>query len=45
MSRTEVILIVVIGGALIAVLLALSGGPRVTEIIRTRRREKDRDDA
>jgi uncharacterized integral membrane protein len=42
MTRTEIALIVVLVGALIAVLLALSsGGPRVTEINRTLRKEKD----
>jgi uncharacterized integral membrane protein len=41
-SRTEIILIVVAVGALIAILLALSSrGPRVTEINRTVRRKKD----
>jgi hypothetical protein len=46
MTRTEIILVIVAVGALIAVFLALSsGGPRVTEINRTVRREKDSDDA
>jgi hypothetical protein len=46
MTRTEIILIVVAAGALVAVLLALSGSrPRVTQIDRTIRREKDADDA
>ena len=45
MSRTEIILIVVLVGALIAILLALSGGPRVTEITRTVRKRKDSGDA
>jgi hypothetical protein len=43
-TRTEIILIVVIVGALVSVLLALrSGGPRVTQI--DIRRERDGDDA
>lgn len=42
MTRTELILIVVIVGALVSVLLALgSGGPRVTQIDVRRDREKD----
>jgi uncharacterized integral membrane protein len=42
MTRSEIILIVVLVGALIAVVLALSAGrPRVTEINRTVRRKKD----
>jgi hypothetical protein len=46
MTRTEIILLVVGIGALVAILLSLSGGgPRVTQIDRTVRKEKDSDDA
>ena len=46
MTRTEIILIVVLVAAVIAILLALnSGRPRVTEISRTVRKEKDSGDA
>jgi len=46
MSTTAVIIIVAVV-ALIAVLASRGGGPRVTEITRTRRRDKDKgsDDA
>jgi Tfp pilus assembly protein FimT len=43
MNRTELIVIIVAVIALIAV-LAARGGPRVTEIDRTRTREKDDED-
>jgi NAD/NADP transhydrogenase alpha subunit len=42
---TQTIIILVAVVALIAVLVARSGGPRVTQIDRTIRREKDSDDA
>ena len=42
---TQTIIIIVALVALIAVLAARSGGPRVTQIDRTVRREKDSDDA
>ena len=46
MTRTEIILIVIAAGALIAVLLALSGSrPSVTQIDRTVRHEKGSYDA
>lgn len=46
MTKTELIVILVVAVAIIAALLAArSGGPRVTEINRTTRREKDGDDA
>jgi hypothetical protein len=45
MSNTELIIIVVVVVALIAVIASRSGGPRVTQIDRTVRREKDSDDA
>jgi hypothetical protein len=44
MSTTLIIIIVVVV-ALIAVLAARGSGPRVTEITRTTKREKDGDDA
>ena len=42
MSITVIIIIVAVV-ALIAVLASRGGGPRVTEITRTKRREKDED--
>ena len=45
MTRIEIILVVLVVGALIAALLARGGGPRVTQIDRTVRKEKDDDDA
>ena len=45
MSTTQIILIVVALVAVVALLAARSGGPRVTQIDRTIRREKDSDDA
>jgi len=42
---TQAIVIIVAIIALIAVLAARSGGPRVTQIDRTVRKEKDSDDA
>ena len=42
---TQAIVIIVSIIALIAVLAARSGGPRVTQIDRTVRKEKDSDDA
>jgi hypothetical protein len=44
MGTTTIIIIVAVV-ALIAVLAVRSGGPRVTQIDRTVRREKDGDDA
>jgi hypothetical protein len=40
-TRTEIILIVVVVVALITLLAARGGGPRVTEITRTTRRDKE----
>jgi hypothetical protein len=45
MSTQTIIIVVVAIVALIAVLAARGGGPRVTQIDRTVRREKDSDDA
>jgi hypothetical protein len=45
MSTTTILIIVVAVVALIAVLASRAGGPRVTQIDRTVRREKDSDDA
>jgi hypothetical protein len=47
MTRTELIIVVVLAvGAVAALLIALSGGgPRVTTIETRREREKDGDDA
>jgi len=45
MSTTQIILIVVALVAVVALLAARSGGPRVTQIDRTIRRKKDSDDA
>ncbi len=42
---TTAIVIIIAAVALIIVLAARSGGPRVTQIDRTIRREKDSDDA
>jgi len=42
---TQTIVIIVAVIALIAVLAARAGGPRVTQIDRTVRKEKDADDA
>ena len=42
---TQTIVIIVVVLAIIALLAARSGGPRVTEITRTVRKEKDGDDA
>jgi hypothetical protein len=42
---TQTIIIIVAIVALVAVLAARGGGPRVTEITRTRKREKDDGDA
>jgi len=42
---TETIVIIVAVIAIIAFLAVRSGGPRVTQITRTRRREEDSDDA
>jgi len=42
---TQTIVIIVAVIALIAVLAARAGGPRVTQIDRTVRKEKDSDDA
>ena len=42
---TQVIVIIVAVVALIAVLAARAGGPRVTQIDRTIRKEKDSNDA
>jgi hypothetical protein len=44
MSTTMIVIIVVVV-AIIALLAARSGGPRVTQIDRTIRKEKDSDDA
>ena len=41
MSTTTIIIIVAV--VAVIVLLASRGGPRITEITRTRRREKDED--
>ena len=45
MSMTEIVVIVVAVIAVIGFLVARAGGPRVTEITHTRRREKDSEDA
>ena len=45
MSTTQIILIVVALVAIVALLAARRAGPRVTQIDRTIRREKDSDDA
>jgi len=44
-SRTEIILIVVGVAALVAIVLSLSSGPRVTTVERTVRKDKDSGDA
>ena len=45
MTTTQIILVAVVAVALIAVLAARGGGPRVTHIDRTVRKDKDSDDA
>ena len=45
MSTTTIVIIVVVVIALIAVLAARGSGPRVTQIDRTVRKEKDSSDA
>ena len=42
---TQMIIIIVVVVAIVALLAARSGGPRVTEITRTVRKEKDEGDA
>jgi len=45
MTTTQIIIVLAVIVAIIAALAARVGGPRVTQIDRTVRREKDRDDA
>ena len=45
MSTTELIILAIVVVALIAVIASRGGGPRVTQIDRTVKREKDSDDA
>ena len=45
MSTTQIIIALVVVVALIAVLASRGGGPRVTQIDRTVRKDKDEDDA
>ena len=45
MTTTQIIIALVVVVALIAVLASRGGGPRVTQIDRTVRKDKDQDDA
>ena len=45
MTTTQIIIVLALLVAIVAALTARRGGPRVTQIDRTVRREKDRDDA
>jgi len=45
MTATQLIIVIAVATAIIAALAAGGGGPRITQITRTVRKDKGRDDA